>query len=177
MIWLWLIIPAAYLCVAAMTQPRIALTRYIDLDDRFKNPAGKREASAEAFWLSLCWPVTLVMMRGNQTIQNAIDAEQERINARATIERHNREQARREANEFEIALNGGEKLPKHVKAKNLTLDFIGAHIKGETRYGHEFSGQLQAVSCSDTLDKLSLRVSGEYKHPEPDAIITINGGY
>lgn len=174
--WLWWAIPAAYLAVAALAQPSMAMDRYADLADRHKNPAGKREASADAFWLALVWPITLTMQRGNRAIQAALDAEQQRVEARKQIAQHNREVAQREADEFERALNGGDGLPKHVKARNLNLDFIGAHVAGTGSYGGEFTGNLEGISFGSSRDPLHIRVSGEYKYPNADTILTINGG-
>ena len=174
--WLWWAIPAAYLAVAAIAQPSMAMDRYADLDDRHKNAEGKRVASFDAFWCALFWPVTLTMMRSRRTIQAAIDAEQQRIEARKQIAQHNREVAQREADEFERALNGGDGLPKHVKARNLNLDFIGAHVAGTGSYGGEFTGNLEGISFGSSRDPLHIRVGGEYKYPNADTILTINGG-
>lgn len=178
MMWLWWALPAAYLAVAALAQPSIAMSRYADLDARHKTPAGKRTVSADAFWLALVWPVTLTMMRGNRAIQAALDAEQIRADARKEIEQHTREEAQREADEFDRAFNGTDGLPRHVKARNLNLDFIGAQISGEGYRGAKFSGKLERIgygSASDAQHTIVV-VGGEYKYPKPDDILTINGG-
>lgn len=149
MMWLWWAIPAAYLTIAVMVQPRIASVRYKARKGSSSYYAGERtpsQASADAFGLCLIWPAMLIIMRGQQSIQSALDAEQVRIGARKQIADHSKQQAKREAEEFERALNGADGLPKHVKARNLNLDFIGAHV------------------------------AGEYKWPDPETVLTINGG-
>lgn len=176
MMWLWWAIPAAYLAVAALAQPSIALSRYADLDARHKTPAGKRTVSADAFWLALVWPVTLTMMRGNNAIQTALDAEQQRADARKQIADHNREQAQREADEFERALNGTDGLPKHAKARNLNLNFIGAHITGKPKYGMEFSGKLNRITLTNRDVSVSIYVDDHHHVIDPDSVLAINGG-
>lgn len=178
MMWLWWALPAAYLTVAAIVQPSMAMDRFRSRDIDYRNQKAKQESAREAFWLSLLWPVALLVMRNNRTIQTAIDDAQQRIEARKQIAQHNREIAQREADEFERALNGTDGLPKHVKVRNLNLDFIGAHIAGESRYGTAFSGKLERIgygSASDSQHTV-IMVAGEYKYPDPDTILTINGG-
>lgn len=176
MMWLWWAIPSAYLAVAALTQPRIALDRFGTRDTEFQNERAKRDATREAFGLSLMWPAVLLMMRSSRTIQATIDDQRMREEARQEIEQHNREAAQREADEFDRALNGTDGLPKHAKARNINLDFIGAHIAGTGSYGRNFSGKLESISFGSSRDPLHLRVDGEYKYPDPDTILTINGG-
>lgn len=176
--WLWWAIPAAYLAVAALTQPRIAMDRYksIRAQSSASPQKAKQMATEGAFGRSLVWPVTMLMMRSSRTIQAALDDEQQRADARKQIADHNREQAQREADDFERQLNGVDGLPKHVKARSLNLDFIGAHVAGTGSYGHAFSGKLDYITLGRKNDPLTLRVGGEYKYPEPDSILTINGG-
>lgn len=176
MMWLWWAIPAAYLAVAAMTQPSMAMDRFRTRDIEYRNQKAKQESAREAFWLSLIWPVALLMMRNNRTIQTAIDDAQQRIEASKQIAQHNRDQAQREADEFERQLNGTDGLPKHVKAGSLNLAFIGAHVAGTGSYGGKFKGKLEGISFGSSRDPLHIRVSGEYKYPNADTILTINGG-
>lgn len=178
MMWLWWAIPAAYLVVAALAQPRIAMDRYATIRAQSSSSPqrAKQAATREAVWCSLIWPATLLMMRSSRTIQATIDDQRMREEARKEIELHTREEAQREADEFERALNGTDGLPKHVKVRNLNLDFIGAYIAGTGNYGREFSGELESIQFGSSHSPLNICVDGKYKYPEPDTILTINRG-
>lgn len=176
--WLWWAMPAAYLAVAATVQPSMAMYRFATRGSEYRNEKAKQESTREAFWLSLMWPVALLMMRSSRAIQAALDDEKMRADAREQIAQHNREIAQREADEFERQLNGTDGLPKHVKVRNLNLDFIGAHIAGESRFGTAFSGKLERIgygSASDSQHTV-IMVAGEYKYPDIDTILAVNGG-